>query len=93
VRRTIITLLICVAASAALLASMAAARPPEPRPGTAEAQILRGELREPVLRPVRWNALLAAEHNAVLNKRAARGLTTNPGPVGNDTAPHTVPSD
>jgi hypothetical protein len=87
-RRTTI-LVVSVATSTALLASTAtAARPPEPRPGSVSVRVLRA----PVLPNRRINALAAARHNVLIAMREARGLTTNPGRRGNDTAPHTEPT-
>lgn len=88
-RRGIATLVVLVAASAALLASTAtAARPPEPRPGAVAARVLRA----PVLPNRRINAMAAVVHNAVIARRELRGQTTNPGRRGNDMAPHTEPT-
>jgi hypothetical protein len=86
-RRTTI-LVVSVAASAALFASTAMARAPEPRPGAVSVRVLRA----PVLPNRRINALAAARHNVVIATREGRGLTTNPGRRGNDTAPHTEPT-
>ena len=77
--RTIIRILVLVVASTALLAPTAvAARLPKPK---------HNYIRSIHARP----STVAASANAVIAAREARGQTTNPGPAGNDTAPHVQP--
>jgi hypothetical protein len=82
-KSTIIRILVLAAALTALLPTIAvAARSPKSHQGR--------PLRAPVM-PNRLSAIVA-KANAVIADREARGLSTNPGPVANDYAPHWQPS-
>ena len=84
-KSTIVRILVLVAALTALLPTTAvAARSPKSHNNVRA-------LRPPVMpNPSRARRAFSSA-NAVIAAREARGLTTNPGPAGNDYAPHVQP--